>query len=104
MDIATESGWSHDPNNFVSDNDYEKEFESYISDVDDDDGKCNLCSIIHSQIPIFGGSWVILIDRFFARLLAFCLSIFFPFSLPPRQWIIVVDQADNMRKFCLIVD
>lgn len=57
MDIAMESQWNHDPttNNFVSDNDYEKEFESYISDVDDDDGKSS--SIIHSQIPIFGCSF-----------------------------------------------
>ena len=39
MDIATDNQWKHDANsgNFAMDNDYEKAFESYISDVEDDD-------------------------------------------------------------------
>lgn len=34
-----DSQWSHEANNFAAmdNNDYEKAFESYISDVDDDD-------------------------------------------------------------------
>lgn len=33
-----DSQWKHDASNFAMDNnDYEKAFESYISDVDDDD-------------------------------------------------------------------
>lgn len=44
MDIAMDSQWNHEAGNFAMDNnnDYEKAFESYISDVDDDDeGKVN---------------------------------------------------------------
>jgi hypothetical protein len=38
MNIATDSQWKHDATNFAMDNnDYEKAFESYISDVEDDD-------------------------------------------------------------------
>lgn len=37
MDVAMDSQWNHEANNFAMDNnDYEKAFESYISDVDDD--------------------------------------------------------------------
>lgn len=39
MNIAIDSQWKHDANNFAVDNDYEKEFESYISDDVDDEGK-----------------------------------------------------------------
>ena len=40
MNIAIDSQWKHDANNFaVDNNDYEKEFESYISDDVDDEGK-----------------------------------------------------------------
>lgn len=38
MNIAMDSQWKHDASNFAMDNnDYEKAFESYISDVEDDD-------------------------------------------------------------------
>lgn len=38
MNVAMDSQWKHDASNFAMDNnDYEKAFESYISDVDDDD-------------------------------------------------------------------
>jgi hypothetical protein len=39
MNIAMDKQWNHEAGNFAMDNnnDYEKAFESYISDVDDDD-------------------------------------------------------------------
>lgn len=37
MNVTVDSQWNHEANNFAMDNnDYEKAFESYISDVDDD--------------------------------------------------------------------
>lgn len=46
MNVTMDSQWNHEANNFAMDNnDYEKAFESYISDVDDDDGKSRLLSL-----------------------------------------------------------
>jgi hypothetical protein len=42
MNIAMDSQWNHEANNFAMDNDYEKAFESYISDVEDDDGELQI--------------------------------------------------------------
>lgn len=39
-----DSQWNHEANNFAMDNDYEKTFESYISDVDDEDGELSWCN------------------------------------------------------------
>lgn len=40
MNIAVDSQWNIDANNFATDNtDYEKAFESYISDDAEDDGE-----------------------------------------------------------------
>lgn len=46
MNVTMDSQWNHEANNFAMDNnDYEKAFESYISDVDDDDGESRVLSL-----------------------------------------------------------
>lgn len=46
MNIAVDSQWNHEANNFAMDNnDYEKAFESYISDADDD-GEFQVCKML----------------------------------------------------------
>lgn len=40
MNVTMDNSWNHEANNFAMDNnDYEKAFESYISDVEDEDGE-----------------------------------------------------------------
>lgn len=73
--MESSSGWSHEPNNFLSDNDYEKEFESYISDVDDDDGEYDYATCSMRNYPFTDSHFrLILIARWL-----FCLSISVPF-------------------------
>lgn len=44
---ALDSQWTREANSFAMDNnDYEKAFESYISDVDDDDGELQVIKLV----------------------------------------------------------
>lgn len=46
MNVTMDSQWNHEANSFAMDNnDYEKAFESYISDVEDDDGEFRIMKI-----------------------------------------------------------
>lgn len=54
MNIAVDSQWNREASNFAMDNnDYEKAFESYISDVDDDDGELKCFWGDHASITDF---------------------------------------------------
>lgn len=54
MNIAVDSQWNREASNFAMDNnDYEKAFESYISDVDDDDGELECFWGYHASITDF---------------------------------------------------
>lgn len=64
MNIAFDSQWNREASNFAMDNnDYEKAFESYISDVDDDDGELKCFWGDHASITDFVtyATWIHLI-------------------------------------------